>query len=176
MNQKPLHELLQNLVLCPNKIEADLLIKEVQSRFVELEEEVFSFESLLVRIREVSNFTFDEKKASESISQSEPDQLVLNILDLISDRDELYVNCENLSRSCSLAVGALPIGSIISDFLVSAVRTYNKTGGKTPQQALAELQAKSVKDYEAYKYSPGAYDTEPMSPEEFFNQANGGET
>lgn len=58
----------------------------------ECSEEAYSFQCLMLRIKEVSGFKFDEEKALKSINQSEPDQLVFHILGLRKERYEMVAH------------------------------------------------------------------------------------
>lgn len=70
MNNKQLGELLKDLVCCPNKIEAELIIKEVQSRFSDIQngknELIAHCSNLDKTIQELIDVIYDQKLHSDN--------------------------------------------------------------------------------------------------------------
>lgn len=60
-----------------------------------------------------------------------------------------------LATAASMATGALPIDSAVTEFCVEAVRRFNSAKAATPQQHLAEIRAQAGRDGYAEGYENG---------------------
>ena len=75
----------------------------------------------------------------EVVSRSEYDALAAQV-------DAIAAHGSSLATAASMATGALPIGSPVTEFCVEAVKRFNAAKDATPQHHLRQVLAEAVLD------------------------------